>query len=66
MDLRKIIIGEAERQGLSQAELARRAEIPQPTVNVYFTGRNDMTGARLGKLLEALGLTVQPKPKKKG
>lgn len=64
MDLRKIIVAEADRQGLSQAELARRAGLPQPTVNVYFTGRNDLAGTRVGALMKALGLKVDRRAKR--
>lgn len=60
MDIRKVIVGECERQGISQAELARRADMPQPTVNTYFTGRNDLSGARISAMLRALGLELQP------
>lgn len=43
------------RQGLTQAELARRAGTSQPVVSAYEHGRRDPTYATLRKLVEAGG-----------
>ena len=54
------------RQGLSQAELARRAGTSQPVVSAYENGRRDPTYRTLRKLVEAGGerllLTAGPPP----
>ncbi len=44
-----------QRQGLTQAELARRAGTSQPVVSAYEHGRRDPTMATLRKLVEAGG-----------
>jgi transcriptional regulator with XRE-family HTH domain len=43
------------RQGLTQAELARRAGTSQPVVSAYEHGRRDPTYDTLRKLIEAGG-----------
>jgi transcriptional regulator with XRE-family HTH domain len=52
------------RQGLSQAELARRAGTSQPVISAYEAGRRDPSYETLRKLVEAGGerleLTAAP------
>ncbi len=55
MDPAKIIQDVRRRQGLTQAELARRAGTSQPVVSAYEHGRRDPTYATLRKLVEAGG-----------
>jgi uncharacterized protein len=43
------------RQGLSQAELARRAGTSQPVISAYERGRRDPTYGTLRRLVEATG-----------
>jgi transcriptional regulator with XRE-family HTH domain len=50
-----IIQAVRKRQGLTQAELARRAGTSQPVVSAYEHGRRDPTMATLRKLVEAGG-----------
>lgn len=44
-----------QRSGLSQAELARRANVAQPVISAYETGRREPGLAMLSKLVEATG-----------
>lgn len=48
-----------ERSGLSQAELARRADLVQPVISAYETGRREPGLAMLSKLVEATGHHLQ-------
>ena len=50
-----IIQAVRHRQGLTQAELARRAGTSQPVVSAYEHGRRDPTYGTLKKLVEAGG-----------
>ena len=43
------------RQGLTQAELARRAGTSQPVISAYEHGRRDPTFGTLRRLVEATG-----------
>jgi uncharacterized protein len=43
------------RQGLSQAEVARRAGTSQPVISAYERGRRDPTYRTLRRLVEATG-----------
>jgi transcriptional regulator with XRE-family HTH domain len=43
------------RQGLTQAELARRAGTSQPVISAYEHGRRDPTYETLRKIVEAAG-----------
>jgi uncharacterized protein len=54
-----IIRNVRRRQGLTQAELARRAGTSQPVVSAYEHGRRDPTSATLRKLVEAGGERLQ-------
>jgi transcriptional regulator with XRE-family HTH domain len=47
------------RQGLTQAELARRAGTSQPVISAYEHGRRDPTYQTLRKLVEAGGERLQ-------
>jgi len=47
------------RNGLTQADLARRAGTSQPVVSAYEHGRRDPTYGTLRRLVEASGETVQ-------
>jgi transcriptional regulator with XRE-family HTH domain len=47
------------RQGLTQADLARRAGTSQPVISAYEHGRRDPTYETLRKLVEAAGERLQ-------
>ena len=47
------------RQGLTQADLARRAGTSQPVVSAYEHGRRDPSVATLRKLVEAAGVRLR-------
>jgi predicted nucleotidyltransferase/DNA-binding XRE family transcriptional regulator len=50
------VIREARRRsGLSQAELARRAQVSQPVISAYESGRREPGLSMLAKLVEASG-----------
>src|ERR1039457_3600976 len=55
MDAAMIIQTVRRRQGLTQAELARRAGTSQPVISAYEHGRRDPTYQTLRKLVEAGG-----------
>jgi hypothetical protein len=55
MEPAMIIRSVRRRQGLTQAELARRAGTSQPVVSAYEHGRRDPTYATLRRLVEAGG-----------
>jgi transcriptional regulator with XRE-family HTH domain len=55
VDPASIIRQVRRRQGLTQAELARRAGISQPVVSAYEHGRRDPTYRTLCRLVEAAG-----------
>jgi hypothetical protein len=59
VDPATIIQGVRRRQGLTQAELARRAGTSQPVVSAYEHGHRDPTYATLRKLVEAGGERLQ-------
>ena len=61
MLFRKIIQAEVTRQGLSGYRVAKLAGIPMRTVQAYLAGERDLTGERLAKLADALGLELRPK-----
>jgi transcriptional regulator with XRE-family HTH domain len=48
-----------ERQGLTQADLARRAGTSQPVVSAYEHGRRDPTLGTLGRLVDAAGAQLR-------
>jgi len=55
VDAATIIQAVRRRQGLTQAELARRAGTSQPVISAYEHGRRDPTYQTLRKLVEAGG-----------
>ncbi len=59
MEPARIIQGVRRRQGLTQAELARRAGTSQPVVSAYEHGHRDPSYATLRKLVEAGGERLQ-------
>ncbi|MBS1846817.1 MAG: helix-turn-helix domain-containing protein [Actinobacteria bacterium] len=44
-----------QRRGLSQTQLARRANVTQPTISAYESGRREPALATLRRLIEATG-----------
>ena len=61
MDLRQIVIGEMESQGISGYRMAQLTGFNATTINSYVNGERDMTGERLEMLLDVLGLEVKTK-----
>lgn len=59
MNAAAIIRASRHRQGLTQAELARRAGTSQPVISAYEHGRRDPTIETLRKLVEAGGERLQ-------
>lgn len=55
MDAATLVQAVRRRQGLTQAELARRAGTSQPVISAYEHGRRDPTYETLRKLVEAGG-----------
>src|SRR5277367_4540708 len=55
MEPAQVIRAVRRRQGLTQAELARRAGTSQPVISAYEHGRRDPTTQTLRKLVEAGG-----------
>lgn len=58
MGIREKVIEVAERRGVDYKELADKSGLPRPTVHRYFSGKADLTGGRIDKLLDALSLSV--------
>ena len=46
--------------GVTQLRLAELSGILQPRISDYLTGKRDVTGESLRKLLEALDLEIRP------
>lgn len=59
MDPAALIRAVRRRQGLTQADLARRAGTSQPVISAYEHGRRDPTFGTLRKLVEAGGERLQ-------
>ena len=59
MEPRELLQAVRRRQGLTQAELARRAGTSQPVVSAYEHGRRDPTYTTLRRLIEAGGERLQ-------
>jgi len=55
MDPARVIREARRRQGLTQAQLARRAGTSQPVISAYENGRRDPGYETLRKLVEAAG-----------
>lgn len=51
-----------ESLGLDLAEVARRADVRPEHLARFERGERDMSAARLGRVLDALGLEVGPPP----
>ena len=62
---REKIIEFARRKGMDYKALAAASGLPRPTVHRYLAGKNDLTGARIDKLLDVLGLAVGRKTRTK-
>ena len=60
MTPRETIRAELVRQGVSQSELARRIGKPQQMINRYLAGHHDAGSDLVGRMLDALGLTIGP------
>jgi transcriptional regulator with XRE-family HTH domain len=54
----------ADRSGLSQAELGRRAGLPRSVVNAYVHGTREPGGNTLARLAAAGGFELQLVPRK--
>lgn len=50
------------RAGISQAELARRAEVPRSVVNAYERNRRDPAAGMLARLIGAAGFELRIAP----
>jgi transcriptional regulator with XRE-family HTH domain len=59
MDLRRIIKAEVEKQGLTQDRLGELTGLLQHRLSEYLSGKRDMTGENLQKILGALGLELR-------
>jgi transcriptional regulator with XRE-family HTH domain len=66
MSFRKIIRAEVTRQGLSGYRVAKLSGIPMRTVQAYLAGSRDLTGERLARIVDALGLELRPRRRRKG
>lgn len=64
MSFRKIILAEVKRQALSGYRIAQLSGVPMRTVQAYLAGIRDLTGERLARIAEALGLELRPRRKK--
>lgn len=60
MDIRQIIKDEMDRQGITQTALQDLTGILQHRISDYLTGKRDVNGETLRKMLEALGLEIRP------
>jgi len=58
MGIRERIIEVAERKGLDYKVLAERSGLPRATVHRYLNGKNDLTGGRIDRIFDVLGLGV--------
>lgn len=58
-DFRDIIASERERQGLTLAELAKRAGTYQPNLSGYLSGKADIRTETLMRLFTVLDLEVR-------
>lgn len=58
MDIRDPIRDAMEAQGLTMADLARRAEVHYTHLLRYLAGERDMSGDRIARVLTALGLEL--------
>jgi DNA adenine methylase len=58
MGIRQRIIEMAQRKDLDYKALAKQSGLPRPTIHRYLAGKNDLTGGRIDRLLDVLGLAV--------
>jgi transcriptional regulator with XRE-family HTH domain len=65
MSFRKIVLAEVKRQRLSGYRLARMCGVPERTVQKYLSGGQDLTGEKLCKLTDALGLELRPRRRRR-
>jgi transcriptional regulator with XRE-family HTH domain len=65
MSFRKIILVEAQRQGLSGYRIAKLAGLNKRTVQAYLAGTYDIAGERLAKVAAVLGLELRPVRKRR-
>ena len=63
MDIRQTIRERLKQRGMTQASLAKMAEMTEPRVSDYLTGKRDVNADTLRKMLEALNLEIRPKKK---
>ncbi|HEX9885381.1 MAG TPA: helix-turn-helix domain-containing protein [Longimicrobiales bacterium] len=59
MDLHRTLRDARRHQGLTQADLARRAQVSLPTVQNLEGGRANPSRSTLGRVLDALGLRLR-------
>ena len=60
MDIRQIILDRMAERGITQSELAERADMTRPRVNAYLRGHRDVYAATLARILTALDLDIRP------
>jgi transcriptional regulator with XRE-family HTH domain len=60
--IRQTILDELARQGLSQAELARRLGLPQQNLNRALQPGHDPRLSLIERICQALRLTLTPTP----
>ena len=60
MDAAQILSGMRQDAELTQAELARRSDIPRTAINAYERGHRVPTATTLLRLAEACGFTLAP------
>lgn len=60
MSFRRIIVREAKRQGLSGYALAKLVKPPisMRAIQAYLSGDHDLSGERLARVCDALGLEL--------
>lgn len=63
-DVRKELQRALKRSGKTRYWLAKKSGVRLGTVYDYMSGKNDMTGAIIAKLMEALDLEIRPKGKR--
>lgn len=61
MSFWEIIKAEGHRRGLSGYRIAQLSGVPMRTVQAYLAGDCDLSGERLAKIADALGLELRPK-----
>ena len=64
-DLAKQLRKAIKDSGLSQYRLEKLSGVPQPQLSMFLSGERDMTLGTASKLVDALGLELRPKTKRK-